>query len=90
MVTKTVTILNPLGIHARPSGCIVGLAVKYKTEQITLFFNNQKANAKSIMDILSLAMTEGSEVKVEVEGNDENYVLEAICEALVKIYEYED
>lgn len=90
MVEKTVIVKNPLGIHARPSGCIVGIATKYHQARIMLFYNGQKADAKSIMDIMMLAMVEGAEVRVEVEGHDDKWVLDAICKALIDIYEYSD
>lgn len=90
MLERVVIIKNQAGIHARPSGEIVKTAGKYPNTIITLYCDDGKANAKSIIEVMMLAMPEGTEVKVKVEGNDSENALNDICNALTKIYEYED
>lgn len=87
MIERVVKIVNPLGIHARPSTSLVKIASKY-SDNIDLYCENNKASAKSIMGIMTLAMAEGVEVKVVVSGNNEVNALEDICNALIKVYEY--
>lgn len=88
MLERIVTILNPAGIHARPSASIVKIASKYQNN-ITLYANNSKANAKSIIEVMMLAMPEGTEVKVTVDGNSAEQVLDDMCNGLTGIYEYD-
>ena len=87
MIERVVKIVNPLGIHARPSASLVKIASKY-SDNIDLYCENNKASAKSIMGVMTLAMAEGVEVRVVVSGNNEVKALEDICNALTKIYEY--
>jgi phosphocarrier protein len=87
MIERVVKIVNPLGIHARPSASLVKIASKY-SDNIELYCENNKSSAKSIMGIMALAMAEGVEVKVVVSGNNEVNALEDICNALIKVYEY--
>jgi len=87
MVEKIVTILNSLGIHARPSSAVVSIAEKYN-DSIKLYFGNSIADAKSILDIMLLAMCKGAVVRVVVEGDNEKDAINDICNALVNIYDY--
>lgn len=90
MVERIVTVLNPLGIHARPSRSIVDITLKYKESNITLYHGNEKGDGKSIMEIMILALVENDEVRVVVDGGNENDILNNICNSLTAIYEYED
>ena len=48
MIERVVKIVNPLGIHARPSASLVKIASKY-SDNIELYCENNKSSAKSIM-----------------------------------------
>ncbi|MCK9440295.1 MAG: HPr family phosphocarrier protein [Methanothrix sp.] len=87
MLERVVRVINQFGIHARPSGTIVKIASKYPNK-ITLYYEENKANAKSIIETMMLAMPEGAYIRVEVEGNDSENALNDICNALTKNYEY--
>ncbi|PRR71009.1 HPr family phosphocarrier protein [Clostridium thermopalmarium] len=82
MVTKSVTITNKSGIHARPASLFIKIATNFKSN-ITIENGNNKGNAKSLISVLSLAIACGSEVTITADGPDEN---EAI-DALVKLIE---
>lgn len=70
MITQTVRIVNKLGLHARPSAQLVSVATKYQAE---IFFTKEglRINGKSIMGVMMLAAEKGSEILVEVDGEDE-------------------
>jgi phosphocarrier protein len=82
MVEKVVTIQNRAGIHARPSAMLVQASKDFKAN-IYLEKNNDRINGKSIMGILTLGASYGTEIKVIAEGEDE----EAAVEAIVKLFD---
>lgn len=77
MIKKKLKIINKLGLHARASMKLVNLASGFKS-QIFILYKNHKANAKSIMNVMVLAATKGSEIEFQIEGADENEALSAL------------
>ncbi len=82
MYVKKTTIVNKLGIHARPATKICEIANKFKSE-IYIEKDGITANAKSILGILMLVAPKGTELLIRAEGPDE---VEAV-ESIVKIIE---
>ena len=79
-----VTVKNQLGIHGRPAAKLVGIANKFQS-QITLqnlTKNSYKINAKSINQIITLAVKKGDEVAITATGNDADLALTKIQELL--------
>ena len=81
MVSKTVTIEAPNGMHARPVSALVAL-VKASGQQVTL---RTPAKSASMIGILSLGLKKGSEVEVAVEGDNEQAVLDEVVAAIEAI-----
>lgn len=81
MIKKTATIVNKLGLHARPSALLVTTAAKFKSE---VFFSRDdlRVNGKSIMGVMTLAAEKGVELVVEVDGPDEEQAILAIVEVI--------
>lgn len=77
-----VTITNRLGLHARPAMCFVDLASAYRSV-VTVRRGEQSVDGKSIMQMMMLAATKGTELEVVAEGDD----APAVCEALRKLVE---
>ena len=77
MTEQMVTIINRAGIHARPAAVLVN-SIKDLKATIYLEKGTDRINAKSIMGILTLAATYGTELKVIAEGEDENEAVETI------------
>ena len=73
MIEKALVVTNTLGIHARPAGMIVDIPGQAKSD-ISIVFEGSKANAKSILNVMMLAIPAGSEVKFEIDGEDEEQV----------------
>ena len=77
MITSTITISNKLGLHARASAKMTKLAGGFKSE-IHLSRNNRRVNAKSIMGVMMLAAGLGSEIAIEVDGEDEEQAMQGL------------
>jgi phosphocarrier protein HPr len=72
MLEDCVTVVNPLGLHARAAAQLVRVAGKYRS-RITLRRDdaNAFANAKSILSVLALAAPLGTVLRIEADGEDE-------------------
>ncbi len=76
-VCGEVRVHNKFGLHARPAAQLVKLAQQY-TAKISLKTANGEADAKSILDILSLAAGPGVKIQIQAAGPDEHQALEAL------------
>jgi phosphocarrier protein HPr len=84
MPERTVTIVNPLGLHARAAAKLVRLASDYKSSIAIVRPSNGKiADARSILSILELGAKHGSSLVVRAEGEDS----ENAMEAMTKLFE---
>ena len=81
MVKKQITIINRLGLHARAAAKFITEAAQYSST-IQLARNSQPANGKSIMEVMMLAASQGTELTLITEGEDEMQAAEAL-EALI-------
>ena len=77
MLTTETEIINKLGLHARASAKLTQLAGKHKCE-VWMSKGTRRINAKSIMGVMMLAAGLGSEVELEIEGEDEQAAAQAI------------
>ena len=68
-VEKEVTVVNRLGMHARPAALFVRIASRYRAE-IWVEKEGEKINGKSIMGLMMLAAGQGSKLKICCEGAD--------------------
>lgn len=84
MIRKRVTIINKLGLHARASAKLNNLAQQFES-RIVVEKDGQQADAKSIMSIMMLAASQGTDIHLEVEGEDEAEAFSAI-KALIDNY----
>lgn len=74
MQTKTITIINKLGLHARAAAKFVQTAARFDCE-INITHNGKKVNGKSIMGIMMLAASKGSNIEIITAGSDEETAL---------------
>lgn len=77
MKTRTLKVINKMGVHARPAGAIVDLTSRSHSD-IYLTYSGTRANAKSILNVMMLAITPGSEVLFEASGADEDEILDKL------------
>jgi phosphotransferase system HPr (HPr) family protein len=82
MVSRTATIKNESGVHARPAAVFVKMANRYPCE-IYVEKDNQRINGKSIMGLMMLALTQDTRITVIAEGEKEEEAVAALC-ALVE------
>ena len=78
-VTRTLTVQNKMGIHARPAAMIVRISNKYAHTDVLVEKDGEQVNAKSIMSLMMLAAGKGSEVKFIAEGEDAEQMLDEIA-----------
>ena len=81
MIRKSITIGISNGLEARPIAMLVQVASQY-TSNIYLESEARKANAKSIMGMMSLGLDNGENVTVSVDGADEEEAMKSIEEYL--------
>jgi phosphocarrier protein HPr len=74
---KEVTIINRLGLHARPAAMFVRIASRYRSE-VWVAKEGERINGKSIMGLMMLAAGQGSTLTIECEGPDADKVMEEL------------
>lgn len=81
MIYKDVVLKNETGLHSRLATRFVQEANKYKSN-ITIISEDRKANAKSIIGVMSLGVYSGEVVTLEASGIDKEEALEALIRIL--------
>lgn len=80
MVEHRVVIINRLGLHARAAALLVRTASAFQsTLRLERADGTAAADAKSILSVLMLAASRGTELLVTAEGADETEAMSAIC-----------
>lgn len=78
----TVTVQHKVGLHARPASMFVKMASGFESD-ITVTNGDRTANAKSILNVLTLGANQGAQIVIQAEGPDADEALAAL-DALVK------
>ena len=76
-LSKQVTIVNELGLHARSAAKIAEIA-RNATAKLWIVKDGQKVDASSIIDILTLACAKGSQITVSTDNESDIHILEAV------------
>jgi phosphocarrier protein len=77
MTTRSVTVVNQLGMHARAAARFVHLATRFDSH-IRVGRNAKVMDGKSIMGILLLAAARGTTITISAEGSDEEAAVAAL------------
>ena len=77
----SVTVIDPLGLHALPATVAVNAASKFKCE-VKVAYKGRTVNMKSIMGVMSLGIPTQSEITVSCEGEDEDVAVKTIEDVL--------
>ena len=77
----SVTVIDPVGLHARPATVAVNAASKFKCE-VKVAYKGRTVNMKSIMGVMSLGIPTQSEITVSCEGEDEEVAVKTIEDVL--------
>ena len=81
MLSKTVVVQNQVGLHARPATFFIQKSNEFKSS-IWIEKDERKVNAKSLLGVLSLGITKGTEIEIIADGVDEEEAISAL-EALI-------
>lgn len=81
MLRQAVTIVNKLGLHARAAAKLVRLASSFESN-ISIKRQQREVNGKSIMGVMMLAASKGTEIEIIVEGSDEESAMQALYELI--------
>lgn len=83
MAQKKVTVALRAGLHARPAALFVQQANKF-TSDIFVEKDGKSVNAKSIMGIMSLAISHGTEIIIKAEGSDAQRAVDTLGDMVSK------
>ena len=79
MISRNVTIRNSVGLHARPATFFVQNANSFKSS-IWVEKEDCRVNAKSLLGVLSLGITKGTDITLIADGADESAAVEGLAE----------
>lgn len=85
---RQIEITNSMGLHMRPAGKFVKVAVEYQAD-VHVLYNGRQFNGKSILDLINLAVPCGTQLELEAHGADAESAVEALAR-LVSAGFYED
>ncbi len=83
MVSQTVKVNNPTGLHLRPAGMFCQEAMRFKSHIVFRYRETGEANAKSVLSILGACIRPADEIEIICDGTDEKEALQALV-ALVE------
>jgi len=86
MVARSVTVVNPLGMHARAAARFVHLATRFQS-RIRVARDGREMDGKSIMGILLLAASRGTAITVSAAGSDEDAAVTALVALVASGFE---
>lgn len=89
MIKTNVLIINKLGLHARAASKLVTTASSFAS-QIRIGRIEQMADAKSIMAVMMLAACKGTELCLEVEGQDQDQACQAVIDLINHRFDEEE
>jgi phosphocarrier protein len=78
MTEQKITVSNRAGIHARPAALIVQTVKNFKCS-IYIGKGNDKINAKSIMGVITLGASYGTELTISADGEDEAQAVQTLA-----------
>lgn len=82
MLTKTITIQNEVGLHTRPATYFIQKANNYKSS-VWIENSDRRANAKSLLGVLSLGISKGDTVSIIADGSDEAEAVDGLVDLLL-------
>jgi phosphocarrier protein HPr len=83
MAERTFTLTNATGLHARPASVFVQTVQKFPGTDVFVRKGEREVNARSLLSVLSLGISQGESITIRCQGPQENEALEALA-ALVE------
>ena len=84
MIKTDVTIRNEMGLHARPATFFIQKANAFKSS-VWVENGTRKANAKSLLGVLSLAVSKGDVITLSAEGVDEAEAVAGLAQLIAEL-----
>jgi phosphocarrier protein HPr len=77
---RPLTIMNKVGLHARPAALFVQTAARYKDTRVEVLKDGGARDAKSILNVLALGVRQGTTIVVRAEGPHESDAIAALTD----------
>ncbi len=85
-ISKELTIVNRLGLHARPAAMFVKIANRHKAE-LWVEKDGEQVNGKSIMGLMMLAAGQGSKLLITADGSDAEKAVAEITDLIARKFD---
>ncbi len=89
MIKTNTLIINKLGLHARAASKLVTTASSFSSD-IRIGRESQMADAKSIMAVMMLAASKGTELCLEIDGKDQEQASAAILDLITRRFDEDE
>ncbi len=89
MIEQEITIINKLGLHARAAAKLIGTTSSF-TCDIRIDKGGREVDAKSIMAVMMLAASKGTELKIVTNGEDEAAAMDAVTALINNRFDEEE
>lgn len=89
MIKTNTLIINKLGLHARAASKLVTTASSFSSN-IRIGRESQMADAKSIMAVMMLAASKGTELNLEIDGKDQEQASAAILDLITRRFDEDE
>lgn len=86
MITKKLTIINKLGLHARAAMKLINAARRYHSH-IQIKYQNSIIDAKDILQVMSLGVSQGKIIECIISGDDEQLAMQAITQLIANRFD---
>lgn len=80
MIKKEFTVAGKHGFHLRPAQVLMQTAIAFESDIMLERTDGTQANAKSLLNLMSLGLDQGQRVLVKANGSDEQQAMQAIEE----------
>ena len=81
MLTREITVNNPVGLHARPATYFIQKANEFRCG-IWVIREDRQVNAKSLLGVLSLGIAKGMSITLIADGQDEEAALDGLSQLI--------
>ncbi|MBE5973907.1 MULTISPECIES: HPr family phosphocarrier protein [Lacrimispora] len=81
MLSKSLTVVNPSGLHLRPAGVLSQTAMKFKSD-IIIEYGEKRIVAKSVLNVMAAGIKCGAMINVICDGEDEEAAMKTMTEAI--------
>ena len=89
MICREITIINKLGLHARAAAKLVSTASAFSS-QIKVGHKDRMVDGKSIMAVMMLAASKGTDIELHADGSDSEAAIEALVDLINRRFDEDE